>query len=136
MRVAVRTRLGSLLFPLGEEGRKEESEGSPNVRRGVYAAHCGVIAWRGRGVVQIVLLGRSGCSSPRDRSRERLVRHASRRPKIDRIGSGREGMARLSLGLAIGNAEPWKTLRRVGICGREAPSYTKVVRLAPNELQM
>jgi hypothetical protein len=36
VRVAVRTRLGELLLPFGEEGRNEEREGRPKDRRVVY----------------------------------------------------------------------------------------------------
>lgn len=36
MRVAVRTRLGDSLPPLGDEGKNDESEGRPNERVVVY----------------------------------------------------------------------------------------------------
>lgn len=86
--MAVSTRLGSLL-PFGE-GMKEASEGRPKARRGVYGAHCGVIAWRGRCVVVIVRAVRSGGAGPWERRRLRLVRLTCRRLQAGRIGDGRE----------------------------------------------
>lgn len=95
MRVAVSTRLGSLLLlPPGVEGRKEESADRLKGRCVVYVGHDRVKGtWRGRGVVLIDLVaGRSGVSEIWDRREMemRLVRPACRRPGIGRIEEGIE----------------------------------------------
>lgn len=79
VRVAVRTRFGSLLLlPPGVEGRKEEREERLKDRRGVLVGvDCVNDAWRGRGrgvVLSELGAGRSCPSGIWDPRREMVVR--------------------------------------------------------------
>lgn len=94
--MAVRTRLGELLFPLlfGDDGRKEEREGRPKARRLVCGMHDCCNGRDECAVPCIVLIARTDwcwCNRPEYLGlKERILRS---RLRAGRIGGGSGGMS-------------------------------------------